>query len=1012
MTTTTTTTTTAWLLQLLLLVHVQAFSVPDYSTRAGLDGFSLTRQPVSWELNRDPVFDVPLQLDESNSNIADSEWWDRSNSREKQSVRRRRDNETTTTTTIAWDALPRTFSALDFEQILQALAQQCTLHVARTWIQQAISEQNVGMVVATSHQQCLAQYQAVQEVNWLLNDGSQARTSYYHSSRLQRREPVWGRPPPLGGKSWELASLVLAAPSGRVLGRDEIQELAELLRVLQDLQQWSASLSDQFTELPRIVSTIQVNETLSQLVTNALDPDTGLLSGTAFPSIGQLRARVRSEKANILSTLKDLLALPSIASKLATESGGALISQVVSNSRLVIPLDAAHYTSSMGLVHESSRSGKTLYVEPTEIVGATDELRRVEQELRAQEARIWRLLTTAVVANRASLQQSLAAVAQLDLATARFQLGQSWQGVIPVVDKEGVVLVRNARHPILMLRQVPTVVGSDLDFGRGDQCGLVLTGPNSGGKTVILKLLGLLALLVRTGIPVPVQDRNVDGETTDNYIPRVDYFDPILADIGSDIQSVGDLSTFQGHMLVCREILSQAGPQSLVLMDEVGSGTDPAQGVAIAQAVLEALVDQGARVAITTHYLQLKQLAAADRRFGVAGMEFVAGRPTYRLLAGTVGESFALTVAERMKIPAPVLARANELLDSETRQMGDLIQELEDQKATMDQQSLELQAKRKDLLLREAEMKEQLAKLEQKQLNVRREEARKFAQKLEEKERVLDDILDKLKSDPSRRVVAKSWDEIKLMKREAFSEAENIPSIVAGRIKAAAHAEELQQKLVPISEMNDRPSLNVGGAVVVCRKGPLLGREGVISKVMGRNQVEVNVNNMNISFKLDEISLKPAAYVPPAVPVFAGQMGGERQRGRQVSSISKSAERALASEGAPSATIVMSQTAGGTASRPSESSSSAFRTASNTVDVRGCSFEQAKDKARDKFSRLLMDGRSNVVYILHGYGTGGVLRSKIRAWLQTEQQRGTMVKKWHSADSIDGGDSFTRVELK
>ena len=218
----------------------------------------------------------------------------------------------------------------------------------------------------------------------------------------------------------------------------------------------------------------------------------------------------------------------------------------------------------------------------------------------------------------------------------------------------------------------------------------------------VLKLLGLVSLMARAGIPVPAAAGN------DEYTPRVDFFDPVLADIG-DIQSVGgDLSTFSGHMLVCREVLNSAGRQALVLMDEVGSGTDPAQGVAIAQALLEALVDTGARVAITTHYMQLKQLAAVDERFAVGGMQFVNGRPTYKLLPGTVGESFALAVAERLELPRSVLDRANELLDSETRQMGDLIRELEDQKALLDQQSAEMEEKMKEIKRMEFAMKEEI----------------------------------------------------------------------------------------------------------------------------------------------------------------------------------------------------------------------------------------------------------------------------------------------------------------
>lgn len=323
------------------------------------------------------------------------------------------------------------------------------------------------------------------------------------------------------------------------------------------------------------------------------------------------------------------------------------------------------------------------------------------------------------------------------------------------------------------------------------------------------KLLGLYALMVRDGIPIPSKS---------NDPARVDFFSPILADIG-DSQSVdGDLSTFSGHMLVCREVLNNADRDALVLMDELGSGTDPNQGVAIARALLEALLDRGCRVAITTHYLELKQLAMTDDRFAVAGMQFVGGRPTYRLMPGVIGESFALAVAERLKLPESVINRAYELLDTETRKMGELIQDLEDQKLLVDQKLEELQRREDEMLELKAEMKRGQEKLELTQLTARREEARKFAAKLEEKERLLEDILEKLKGGgASKKVVADSWSDIRIVKREALSEAENLPGVMS-RLKEQQQDQAANVELIPISEMKGITVVNVEDIVVVCKR--------------------------------------------------------------------------------------------------------------------------------------------------------------------------------------------------
>ena len=182
-------------------------------------------------------------------------------------------------------------------------------------------------------------------------------------------------------------------------------------------------------------------------------------------------------KTEILATLNALLATPSLRSKLALESGGALYSQVSGSDRLVLPV-APNYASSVGMVHDTSRSGKTVYVEPHDIVVPTNELKQIEGELQTEEARVWRSLTQQVVCNRVALQRSVAAVEHLDLVLARYRLGQKWNGVLPVVCDEGVMHLENAKHPVLLLRRdnVNDVVGSDIELGMGKNQGLVLTG--------------------------------------------------------------------------------------------------------------------------------------------------------------------------------------------------------------------------------------------------------------------------------------------------------------------------------------------------------------------------------------------------------------------------------------------------------------------------------------------------------------------------------------------------------
>jgi DNA mismatch repair protein MutS2 len=1059
-----------------LLLDNSSSSLPR--RRAGQDGYSVMRQPLqreTWDASIDPIFEIPKSVDSKQKQQQDSEWWTKTRNGPG-SLRSKNDDDdddddihSTTATSSPTPSIDvaaenlnlfqRSFDTLDFPYVLRALQKECFTLPGKKLVEQAekittTTSSSQNRKVESTYRPLLAntleavqeQYQAVQEMQWLLLDSTSTASvrvsDAYYRTRRGYQVDIANKPPPLEGHRFDLDSILQLVEEGQILEGPELLDISVMMNVMEELQWWSKGLehatvtlgsvatrpsatekyvndnnnhhddnnkndSDDskepsFVQLPKIIQGIQLNTTLQTLLEEAFD-DKGQLSGKTFPILGQLRATIRTLKADILQTLDAIVQLPSVKARLALESGGPLYSEVMSaggGGRLVLPMDP-QYASEFGIVHDSSRSGKTVYVEPSEIVGPTNQLRQVEHELEKEEAKVWRSLTEQVWDNRRDLQASVQAVAQLDLCVARCLLGMKWQGIIPTVQEEGVIALKDAKHPVLLLRQrrqgLNVVVGSDIFLGANGNQGLVLTGPNSGGKTVILKLLGLLALMSRSGIPIPAAPSSISDR--DVYHPRVDFFNPVLADIG-DIQSVdGDLSTFSGHMLVCREVLALAksGKNALVLMDELGSGTDPAQGVAIAQALLEALLETGCRVAITTHYMALKQLASSDDRFSVAGMQFVGGRPTYKLLPGVVGESYALAVAERLQLPQTVLDRANELLDSETRQLGDLIRDMEDQKALIDQQVVEIQEKKKEIAKLETKMKQEQIRLEKLMLTARREEAQKFAKKLEEKEQILEDVLAKLKSDPSRKLVAKSWDEIKFVKRDAINEAENVPSVLQAKKKKAAAVEEAIQELVPLAEIRNRPILQEGHVVTVCKPGSLFGREAIVVRDQGK-QLQVQVSGLPMSMKNTDLSMIAAN---PDVIAHSKSNLQNSSAGKS-SRLSKSTEKALMAENTGSSSSMVQD------SNMSGVRSPTIRMDFNTVDVRGCNLEEAIHNVQQKLSNSVMRG-CKTIFVLHGHGSGGVLKSKLRGWLKGEK---TLIKSWAPADQSDGGDAFTRIELK
>jgi len=1040
--------------------------------RAGRGGYSVLRQPLSWDDGVDPTFAPPQSLDEDDSarRRSNVDWFEgkkrttkdgrqkgsqtqqqqRTNAKEssakglhaptKSASHHRTEESEQDLSLQSLDLRRRTYDTLDYSLVLGALAEECATVPGRAIIERELrgeeprklkkrkkgGNQNKDAsadddadadvrtmpLTAQSVQGVHRRYAAVAELRRLLSSVVPLRAY----NPVRERKVDLASPPGLsGGMTFDLESIFDMVDAGQVLEGPEILEVATTLELLQEMYGYTESLRNvdpdatiegsggfngeedgtdaqpfAFVELPKLGESIDVDEELLSLLTSAFDDD-GRLSGDTFPGIGRLRAKVRALRRDIISTLDTLLTTPSISSKLSLESGGPTYSEV--NGRIVIPV-ADKYKNSVGIMHDVSRSGRTVYVEPNEIVGVTNEMRQAEVELRAEEARVWRQLTESIVEHRDGIERAVAAAAQIDLVVARYRLGEKLRGTIPTVRNEGVMNLKEARHPVLLLRDLDDVVANDIDnFGADGNQGMVLTGPNSGGKTIILKLMGLVALMARAAIPVPAREEGA----------RVDFFGPVLADIG-DIQSVdGDLSTFSGHMLVCREVLANSGENALVLMDEPGSGTDPSQGVAIAQALLESLLESGSRVAITTHFLELKQLAASDDRFSVGGMQFVNGRPTYKLQPGVVGESFALAVAERLKLPPSVISRATELLDSETRQMGDLIRDMEDQKATIDRQAAELAQKQEEMKALEVEMKQQQQRLEAKQLSARRDEARKFAKKLEEKEQILEDIIEKLKKDPSKKLLARSWDDIRFVKRDALTEAENVPSVLRRQQRRAEAEEQRQVELIPLSELREKPDLNVGDTLVICKKdSSLRGKEGTISK-LGK-KIELNVGSMPIRLKMSELALPISSGVSSASSVASQKQPVYGPNGEK---LSKAAQRALGGGELGGAAKVGGLGAENGGGGQSGKGGNVGRLESNTVDCRGMNFEDAKQKVIKKMGTVMMQKRP-VVYILHGHGTGA-LKTKIRSWLQRDKQ---WVKSYRKADQDDGGDAFTMVEVK
>src|SRR5205807_3719869 len=361
----------------------------------------------------------------------------------------------------------------------------------------------------------------------------------------------------------------------------------------------------------------------------------GDISDDAWPALRRVREVIARTRENLQKTLGRILQ--------ARGGEGSDDNIPQRNERYVIPVRASERRNLEGVVHAASATGQTLFVEPLETIEINNRLVQLREEEAAEIARILEELTARLVAERGPLTHAAAAVAAMDALFARARFAREYDGCIPEFTAEVVIALDAARHPVLestLRPQGRSVVPLSLSVGKDDTV-LVISGPNTGGKTVALKTVGLAVLAAQSGIPVAAQKA------------RLGILDRVLADIGDEQSIAADLSTFSAHVLNLKAILETLTPRSLVLLDEMGTGTAPEEGAALAVALLEEFRTRGCLVLATTHHDRLKSYASTTAGVLNAAVEFDEEHlmPTYRLRVGVPGGSSGITIAQRLGLP-------------------------------------------------------------------------------------------------------------------------------------------------------------------------------------------------------------------------------------------------------------------------------------------------------------------------------------------------------------------------
>jgi DNA mismatch repair protein MutS2 len=457
------------------------------------------------------------------------------------------------------------------------------------------------------------------------------------------------------------------ALDGGMLHGFELRDIGEMARSAHDIRRVLAVHAEHFPLVFAVADRLGKFEAEERTIRRAID-GAGDVRDEASPTLTRLRREIRGERSRIVAKLEAYMG--SLSSRYQVPDA----SVSVRDGRYVVPVRREARAEVGGIVHDESATGQTLFVEPPVAIELMNRLREMERAEVREVQRVLRELSDGIRPRRDDIAATFEAMVEIDSLFGRARYALHTNGRRPAVAATGEWRLRivDGRHPLLLAGGQP-VVPFDLDMEEGERT-ILVSGPNTGGKTVLLKAVGLLAALSQSGVIPPV------GEST-----MVPLFQLFFADIGDEQSIEASLSTFSAHLKNLKQIIEHADDRSLVLIDEIGSGTDPAEGGALAEAILLELTERGAMTMATTHLGQLKQLATSHDGIVNASLEFdsVELMPTYRLRKGVPGRSYGLAIARRLGFPESLLGRAESALPSEERESGRLLETLEVQEATL-----------------------------------------------------------------------------------------------------------------------------------------------------------------------------------------------------------------------------------------------------------------------------------------------------------------------------------------
>ncbi len=550
----------------------------------------------------------------------------------------------------------------------------------------------------------------------------------------------------------DISTSLRRASSGARISLKELLEVKALLNQICALSDWYAHCENVKTELDYLFSSLCPNKYLYEKLDRSIISEEEI-SDAASPELAAIRKKINRAGSKLRETLDKMIRSESVQKSLQEN----IIT--MRDGRYVLPVKAECRGKIQGLIHSASATGQTVFIEPISVVEANNDIRMLEGQEQEEIERIITELCRECGECADELIRGYDICTELNLYFAKANFGAKMKACAPEITCDGKLCLNKARHPLLDMK---TAVPIDISLGESYNA-LIITGPNTGGKTVALKTAGLLSAMVMCGMLIPVSDGS-----------SVSVFNHILADIGDNQSIEQSLSTFSSHTNKIIEIINTADENSLVLLDEPGSGTDPVEGAALAVSIIERIKSQGAKLVVSTHYQELKLYAIEGNDVENASCEFNPEtlRPTYRLITGSPGKSNAFSISATLGMPEDVIVYAKNLVSEENTRFEKVVAQLEDARRQLDAQNEELRQIRAEEEENNRKLKEQLAEIEknkEQQLEQARLRAMSIIENVKAESNSLMDELEALKKDKDKKNFSQKYSDIKSKSKQSFN---------------------------------------------------------------------------------------------------------------------------------------------------------------------------------------------------------------------------------------------------